>query len=81
MKSWKSSFIHINLVKLVMLVIRIYQLAISPYLPGWCRYQPTCSHYAQEALRRHGLFKGLYLTIRRILRCHPFGGSGYDPVP
>ncbi|MCP4710651.1 MAG: membrane protein insertion efficiency factor YidD [Planctomycetes bacterium] len=81
MKSWKLSFIHINLLKLVMLVIRIYQMAISPCLPGWCRYQPTCSQYALEALRRHGLFKGLFLSIRRILRCHPFGGSGHDPVP
>jgi len=81
MKSWKLSFIHIILLKLVMLVIRIYQLALSPYLPGWCRYQPTCSQYALDALRRNGLFQGCYLTIRRILRCRPFGGSGYDPAP
>jgi len=81
MKSWKLSPVHIILVKSGMLMIRFYQLAISPYLPGWCRYQPTCSQYALEALRRYGLFKGWYLAIRRILRCHPFGGSGYDPVP
>jgi len=62
-------------------LVRLYQLAVSPYLPHVCRFQPTCSSYALEALRRHGLLKGLYLAIRRILRCRPWGGSGYDPVP
>ena len=63
------------------LIIRFYQIAISPYLPPTCRYQPTCSHYAMEALNKHGLFKGGFLAAKRILSCHPWGGSGYDPVP
>jgi len=61
--------------------IRLYQWCISPLLPVACRYQPTCSAYAIEAIERHGLMRGLYLTICRLLRCHPWGGSGYDPVP
>jgi putative membrane protein insertion efficiency factor len=61
--------------------IRLYQLAISPLLPKSCRFEPTCSHYAVEALRRHGPFKGSWLAARRILRCHPWGGHGPDPVP
>lgn len=64
-----------------LLLIKIYQLLISPLLPPACRYTPTCSQYAVEALRKHGLFKGGWLAARRILRCHPWGGSGYDPVP
>ena len=63
------------------MLIRFYQLCISPLKPPSCRFTPTCSQYALEALRRHGLIKGSYLAIRRILRCHPWGGSGYDPVP
>lgn len=63
------------------LIIRFYQIAISPYTPATCRYQPTCSHYAMEALNKHGLLKGGYLAAKRILSCHPWGGSGYDPVP
>lgn len=66
---------------LLILPIRFYQIAISPLLPDSCRFTPTCSQYAIEALRKHGPIKGLYLAIRRILRCHPWGGSGYDPVP
>jgi putative membrane protein insertion efficiency factor len=62
-------------------LIRFYQVAISPLKPPSCRFTPTCSQYAIEAIRKHGPFKGLYLAIRRILRCHPWGGSGYDPVP
>lgn len=58
-----------------------YRGAISPLLPRSCRFTPTCSQYAIEALRRHGPFKGLWLTVKRIVRCHPWGGSGYDPVP
>jgi putative membrane protein insertion efficiency factor len=61
--------------------IRFYQLAISPWLPPSCRYTPTCSQYAIEALLRHGLFRGLALTVARLSRCHPWGGSGHDPVP
>jgi hypothetical protein len=62
-------------------LIRSYQLLISPLLPATCRYTPTCSSYALEALRKHGLFKGGWLAIKRIGSCHPWGGSGYDPVP
>lgn len=62
-------------------LVRFYQIAISPYTPSTCRFQPTCSHYTIEALKVHGLFKGGWLAIRRIGSCHPWGGSGYDPVP
>lgn len=62
-------------------LVRIYQLGISPLKPPSCRFTPTCSQYAIEALRKHGPIRGLYLTVRRLLRCHPWGGSGYDPVP
>lgn len=62
-------------------LVRFYQLCISPLTPSACRFTPTCSQYALEALRKHGLIKGLWLTVRRLLRCHPWGGSGYDPVP
>ena len=65
----------------LLLPIYFYKGAISPLTPPSCRFTPSCSTYAVEALRRHGPFKGLYLAIRRILRCHPWGGSGYDPVP
>ncbi|MBO4596442.1 MAG: membrane protein insertion efficiency factor YidD [Bacteroidaceae bacterium] len=61
--------------------IYFYQRAISPFLPPSCRFTPTCSQYAVEAIRKHGPFYGFYLAVRRILRCHPWGGSGYDPVP
>ena len=63
------------------LLIKFYQVCISPFTPPSCRFTPTCSQYALEAFRKHGPFKGLYLTVRRLLRCHPWGGSGYDPVP
>ena len=62
-------------------LVRFYQLCISPLKPPTCRFTPTCSQYAIQALRKYGPIKGLYLTIRRLLRCHPWGGSGYDPVP
>lgn len=67
--------------ELLILPVRFYQLCISPMLPRSCRFTPTCSQYAVEALRKHGPLKGSWLAIRRILRCHPWGGSGYDPVP
>ncbi len=67
--------------RLLILPIRFYQRFISPMLPPACRFTPTCSQYAVEAIQKHGALKGLYLAIRRILRCHPWGGSGYDPVP
>lgn len=61
--------------------IRFYQYAISPHTPPSCRFVPTCSQYGMEAIRKHGALKGGWLTIKRICRCHPWGGSGYDPVP
>ena len=64
-----------------LLLVRFYQIAISPLKPPTCRFTPTCSSYALEALKRYGLFKGGMLAIRRIMRCHPWGGSGCDPVP
>ena len=64
-----------------LLLVRFYQIAISPLKPPTCRFTPTCSSYALEALKRYGLFKGGMLAIRRIMRCHPWGGRGYDPVP
>ncbi len=64
-----------------LLLIKIYQVLISPLTPATCRYQPTCSHYAKEALEKHGLFYGGKLALKRIFSCHPWGGSGYDPVP
>ncbi len=62
-------------------LVKTYQILISPLKPASCRFTPTCSSYAIEALKKHGPIKGLFLAIKRILRCHPWGGSGYDPVP
>lgn len=67
--------------RLLILPICFYQRYISPMLPPACRFTPTCSQYAVEALQKYGPLKGLYLAVKRILRCHPWGGSGYDPVP
>lgn len=61
--------------------IRLYQLALSPWLGRQCRYEPTCSRYATEAIERHGARRGVWLAIKRLARCHPWGRSGYDPVP
>lgn len=66
---------------LLCFLIRAYQLLISPYLPARCRYLPTCSAYALAALKKHGGGKGTYLSLKRVCRCHPWGGSGHDPVP
>ena len=66
---------------MLLLPIRFYQRAISPWLPPSCRFTPTCSQYAVEAIRKHGPVRGLWLAFRRLLRCHPWGGSGYAPVP
>lgn len=70
-----------TMARLLILPIRFYQKFISPLTPPSCRYTPTCSQYAVEALRKHGPLKGMYLAVRRLLRCHPWGGHGYDPVP
>ncbi len=66
---------------IAILLIKFYQVAISPLLPNACRFTPTCSQYTIEALEKHGFFKGIWLGIKRIFRCRPGGGSGYDPVP
>jgi putative membrane protein insertion efficiency factor len=77
--------LKISLKKIVIfpfvLLVRFYQGAISPFTPAACRFEPTCSHYTVEALQKHGLFKGGWLAIKRIVSCHPWGKSGYDPVP
>ncbi|MGB1131736.1 MAG: membrane protein insertion efficiency factor YidD [Flavobacteriaceae bacterium] len=62
-------------------LIKIYQFLISPIIGKNCRFNPTCSNYALEALKKHGLFLGMYYSIIRISKCHPWGGSGHDPVP
>ena len=62
-------------------LVRFYQIIISPLLPATCRYSPTCSQYMVEGLKKHGLFYGGFLGMKRILSCHPWGKSGYDPVP
>lgn len=66
---------------LMLLLIRFYQCAVSPWFPAACRFTPTCSQYAIEAVRKYGPLKGGWLTVKRLARCHPWGGSGYDPVP
>ena len=65
----------------LILLVRAYQVTLSPLFSGCCRFEPSCSNYMIEALQTHGVAKGLYLGILRLLRCHPFGKSGYDPVP
>lgn len=68
-------------IQLLVLPIRFYRNFISPLTPPSCRFTPTCSEYALQAIMKHGPIKGLYLAIKRISKCHPWGGSGYDPVP
>ena len=67
--------------KFLILLIRIYQVTLSPFIGNSCRYTPTCSNYGIEAIEKYGFFKGGWLTFKRILSCNPWGGSGYDPVP
>lgn len=62
-------------------LIRFYQTVISPLTPATCRFEPTCSHYSAEAIVKHGVIKGIWLSAKRISKCHPWGKSGYDPVP
>lgn len=66
---------------LLLAVIYIYQNFISSFLPARCRYTPTCSQYSKESIKKHGPYKGFILTFKRIIKCHPWGGSGYDPIP
>ena len=65
----------------LILLVRVYQLIVSPMLGSNCRFMPTCSEYALESLKAYGLIKGIYLTIKRIGKCHPWGSNGYDPIP
>ncbi len=67
--------------KPAIILVKFYQVVIRPLLPNACRYTPSCSAYAIEAITKYGALKGLYLGLKRILRCHPWGGQGYDPVP
>ena len=69
------------LTTILIFLVKIYKYTISPVLPIACRYTPTCSVYAIEAIQKHGPFKGLILSIKRLLSCNPWGGHGYDPVP
>ena len=73
--------LNIGLTTILIIPIRLYQICVSPLTPASCRFTPTCSQYAIEAIKKHGPLKGLYLAVRRVLKCHPWGGSGYDPVP
>ena len=77
---WRQTLRKVAIAPFTALIL-LYRRFISQYLPNSCRFTPTCSEYALEAFRKWGPFKGLYLTVRRLLRCHPWGGSGYDPVP
>lgn len=65
----------------LLVLVRLYRVTLSPLMGGHCRFHPSCSRYAEEALRTHGALRGSWLSARRLLRCHPFGGSGFDPVP
>lgn len=67
--------------QILIALIKLYRYAISPYLAPSCRYTPTCSSYAIEAIERHGIFRGSWLAMRRVSRCHPWHEAGYDPVP
>ncbi len=72
----------LNLLAIVLIIpIKLYQVLISPLLGSSCRYSPTCSQYSIEAIKKHGPFKGSWLAVKRISSCHPWGGSGHDPVP
>ena len=76
---------HLNMLKILSFIlvipIKLYQILISPLIGPNCRYHPTCSQYSIEAINKHGPFKGTWLAIKRISSCHPWGGSGHDPVP
>lgn len=78
---WLLRVLRSGLVTLLLIPVKLYQWFISPILGASCRYTPTCSQYTVEALKKHGPVKGLYLSIKRILSCNPWGGHGHDPVP
>ena len=80
-KSGVFDFLGRGVSMLLLMPIYFYRTCISPLTPASCRFTPTCSAYAVEAIKKHGPFFGLYLVVKRILRCHPWGGYGYDPVP
>ncbi len=69
------------LIRFILLLLRFYKLAISPYLPSQCAYIPTCSEYAADAVKSRGAFKGAWMALKRLARCNPFAAGGYDPVP
>ena len=75
------SFFSIFFQKISLILLKFYKNAISPFLPHACRFTPTCSEYMMQAIQVHGIIKGIYLGIKRLLRCNPWGGHGYDPVP
>ena len=81
MDTGARSFVNDQAVRTVIEVILLYRNYVSPYLPGLCRYTPTCSEYALVATSRFGVFKGIYLSCIRLMKCRPYGGRGYDPVP
>ena len=80
-KSWFIEGIRNFFIKFFCFFIRFYQVCISPLFPKTCRFTPTCSHYALEAIKKHGPIKGIFFSIKRILKCHPYHKGGYDPVP
>ena len=80
-KGWNYTDMRKFLKKFFVCVIRFYQVCISPLFPPCCRFYPTCSNYALQAIEKYGPIKGIYLSIKRILRCNPFSKGGYDPVP
>ena len=81
MMKWLWQGFNMVLTKLLVGPILFYRKCITPFTPPSCRFTPTCSEYARQAILKHGPFKGMLLAVRRILRCNPWGGSGYDPVP
>lgn len=74
-------FVRSGFSKFLIGLIKLYQVTLSPYIGRSCRYTPTCSNYGIEAIQKHGPLKGSWLTLKRVLSCNPWGGSGYDPVP
>jgi len=79
--NWITNILKTMVGSFFIALIKIYQLLLSPLLGAQCRYTPTCSQYGIEAIKKHGAFKGGWLTLKRIARCNPWGGHGHDPVP